>query len=366
MKRSASPSRDCDQLNLRDRSCAELISVIIPTFNRAVLVCDALDAVAAQTWAPVEIIVVDDGSTDHTATSLAAWQVAHPACVLRVVTQDNRGPSAARNAGVAAARGAFLYFLDSDDLIAPDALATLIPPLLAGPAPFSLAHIRNTDLAGKPCGNQAEGVSRQSTGRCFGSHWMTNAALYRRATFTGAGPFNEALGRGEDTDHLWRVLTVAGPGVLIDTYIGSRRIHGQGHLCIGRTARQCARDDIATVNRFLDWAERNGRKNDLLCRSVFLRAAIAAVRAGHARDWDCHAGAVALLDRADQRAPGPRWMLTTIVRLRSRVIHVPLAAAIMILKWLRNSWTARPRLTAHRRTAAPSASALAPTLGAEA
>ncbi len=366
MEIQRAPVRDSDRLDARELDSANLVSVIIPTFNRAKLVRDALDSIAVQSWDHLEIIVVDDGSTDRTSASLDAWRAAHPQIAVRVLRQTNRGPSAARNAGVETARGDFFYFLDSDDLVEPHALSTLIAPLLAGRAPFSLAHIRNTDLAGRFCGDQAEGVSRQSTVSCFGSHWMTNAALYRRATFAAAGPFNEALGRGEDTEHLWRVLNVAGPGVLIDTYIGDRRIHGQNHLCIGRSPRQCARDDIVTVARFLDWAERNGRKSDLLCRSVFLRAVIAAVRAGHARDWDCHAGAVELLDRADQRAPRPRWMLTTIVRLRWRIVHVPLMAAIAGLKWLRNTWRSHRRPPAHRRAAAPRFPPAARRLGTEA
>lgn len=87
-----------------------LISTIIPTYNRASLVCDAIESVRQQTYSSVEIIVVDDGSTDDTQARLRKYGDS-----VRVIVQDNAGPSAARNRGIEAARGDFVAFLDSDD-----------------------------------------------------------------------------------------------------------------------------------------------------------------------------------------------------------------------------------------------------------
>lgn len=88
----------------------ESVSVIIPTYNRAHTLERALRSVLAQSRAPVEIIVVDDGSTDGTAGII--WEK-FPS--VRYVRQDNRGPSAARNRGIGQAKGPWLAFLDSDD-----------------------------------------------------------------------------------------------------------------------------------------------------------------------------------------------------------------------------------------------------------
>ena len=89
----------------------EQVSVIIPTYNRAAWICDAVDSVLAQDFRPFEIIVVDDGSTDDTAERLKGYGS-------RIITlaQPNRGVSAARNAGIHGSRGEFIAFLDSDDL----------------------------------------------------------------------------------------------------------------------------------------------------------------------------------------------------------------------------------------------------------
>ncbi len=93
----------------------ERVSAVVPTYQRAHLIADALDSVAGQTWRPFEIVVVDDGSTDGTKDAVAAWAAAHPDIPVRFLWQENAGGNAARNAGIAAARGAFVAFLDSDD-----------------------------------------------------------------------------------------------------------------------------------------------------------------------------------------------------------------------------------------------------------
>jgi glycosyltransferase involved in cell wall biosynthesis len=90
------------------------ISVIIPTFNRAHVLRDAIDSALAQSLSPLEIIVIDDGSTDATPELLAEYGDR-----VRVVRQTNQGVAAARNAGIAAARGDLLALLDSDDVWMP-------------------------------------------------------------------------------------------------------------------------------------------------------------------------------------------------------------------------------------------------------
>jgi glycosyltransferase involved in cell wall biosynthesis len=310
-----------------------LISVIIPTFNRAAFVTDALNSIAAQTWSALEIVVVDDGSTDCTAGVVDAWARSHPGLDVRLLRQPNRGVSAARNTGSAAARGAFLYFLDSDDLIHPHALETLVRPLLESDAPFSLAHIRNVDLAGKPTGDQSEGISRQSD-NLFASHWMTHAALYRRSTLAAAGAFDEQLRRAEDTQHQWRVAAVAGRGLVIDRYIGQRRIHDRGHLCVGRTSSEGARDDLAAVRHFLEWADA-GPLKATAAQAPRLRLIIAAVRAGANRDWGVHSEALSLLRRFGGMQTKTCQIALDVLGWRSPLIHAPLMFAVEVAKWVR-------------------------------
>lgn len=93
-------------------------SVIIPTYDRAAMVCEAIDSVLAQSLPDVEVIVVDDGSTDGTADMLSRRYGDR----IRYLYQENQGRSVARNRGIRAARGDYLVFLDSDDRLLPRAL----------------------------------------------------------------------------------------------------------------------------------------------------------------------------------------------------------------------------------------------------
>jgi glycosyltransferase involved in cell wall biosynthesis len=310
-----------------------MISVIIPTFNRSEFVIDALNSVANQSWSAIEIIVVDDGSTDDTVALVEQWVRSRPAVTVWLLRQPNRGVSAARNAGAAVARGEFLYFLDSDDLIHPQALETLAAPLLQGAAPYSLGHIHNVDLLGNPIGDLSEGISKQSD-KHFASHWMTHASLYRRSTFTAVGPFDEGLLRGEDTEHHWRVVAIAGPGVLVNKYIGQRRIHNRGHLYIGRTATEGARDDLAAVRHFLEWADR-GPLNPRGCQAPAIRLIVTAIRAGARRDWISHGEALSLIRRFGGRPTRASSIALRILNWRSPVIHSALAFLGEGAKWAR-------------------------------
>lgn len=106
-----------------------VVSVIIPSYNSAAFLRDAVDSVLAQTRPPDEIIVVDDGSQDDTAQICAAW-----AGRVRYIRQENRGASAARNTGIAAAVGDWLAFLDADDLWDEEKLELQLAALVQNPA----------------------------------------------------------------------------------------------------------------------------------------------------------------------------------------------------------------------------------------
>ena len=107
-----------------------LASIIVPAFNVAKTLPATLDALLAQTFADVEIIVVNDGSTDATAAVLRDYE---GRANLNVITQRNRGLAGARNTGIAAARGEFIGFCDADDLWLPEKLERHVAHLQATP-----------------------------------------------------------------------------------------------------------------------------------------------------------------------------------------------------------------------------------------
>jgi lipopolysaccharide transport system permease protein len=122
-----------------------LVSVVIPSYNYARFLGDAIESVIRQVYDRVEIVVVDDGSTDDTAAVVARYPD------VKYVRQENQGLGAARNAGIRHATGEFVVFLDADDRLLPDALAAGVDSLRDHPdAAFTWGRFRYVDSGGSP------------------------------------------------------------------------------------------------------------------------------------------------------------------------------------------------------------------------
>jgi len=129
-----------------------LVTAAIPTYNRAHLLPGALESVFAQTFREVEVLVVDDGSTDETPTVLARYGER-----IRVVRQENQGRSAARSRAVLEARSPYLSFLDSDDEWLPEKLERQVPVLEADPSVGMVhGHVDVIDEEGQPLERETE------------------------------------------------------------------------------------------------------------------------------------------------------------------------------------------------------------------
>jgi len=182
------------------RGSPPAVSVIIPTYNRAGCLREAVDSVLAQDFKGFELIVVDDGSTDETPQLLRAYGDS-----LRIRRQENRGVSAARNAGIAASRGALIAFLDSDDLWLPGKLAHQVEFFKAhGDALICQTEeiwVRNGRRVnpGKRHRKRGGMIFAPSLDLCLVS---PSAVMVRRELFQRVGFFDESLPACEDYD-LW-------------------------------------------------------------------------------------------------------------------------------------------------------------------
>jgi glycosyltransferase involved in cell wall biosynthesis len=180
------------------------VSVIIPTYNRAVLVREAVTSVLAQTYRDFEVLVVDDGSTDDTTAALAGYQEIQ---VHR--HRRRRGVAAARNTGLAAARGEWLAFLDSDDLWLPDKLARQMAHLENQPdllvSQTDETWVRRGVRVNQPLSHRKVGgwIFMPSLARCLVS---PSAVILHRRLLEAHGGFDETLPAAEDYD-LWLRLT---------------------------------------------------------------------------------------------------------------------------------------------------------------
>lgn len=194
--------------------CSEIVTIVLPTYNRCRLVCRAIDSVLEQTYQAYELIVVDDGSSDATADRLADYGDR-----VTVIKQANRGVSAARNAGIQAASGEFIALLDSDDVWLPQKLERQIAFFRTCPQAMICQTeeiwIRNGKRVnpGKRHKKHSGMIFEKTLPLCLVS---PSAVMLRKSLVDEVGLFDESLPACEDYD-LWLRISWKYPVHLIDT-----------------------------------------------------------------------------------------------------------------------------------------------------
>jgi glycosyltransferase involved in cell wall biosynthesis len=225
------------------------VSVVVPTYNRADLLREAIDSVLLQTFGDFELLVVDDGSTDHTRDVVAA--VEDRRC--RYLARAHRGIGAALNAGLQAARGRYFARLDSDDVWLPEMLETLVNVMDAAPElGFAYGRGRVILADGTPLDHL------QGTTPRYPDHpWRSivyddctcNVALLARSECLGeVGGFDEELIAHEDWD-MWLRVTARHPFRFVDRELVLIRRHG-GNLTALRS--ELVEDVLSTRTAPLD------------------------------------------------------------------------------------------------------------------
>jgi glycosyltransferase involved in cell wall biosynthesis len=184
-----------------------LVSVVIPAFNSSEYILEAIDSVLTQTYSHIEVIVVDDGSTDDTAEKLHRLIEAEK---IRYTFQPNQGLAAARNTGIGLAKGKYLQFLDADDLISPAKIEKQVRRLESFPDTtvcgtdfrcFETANASN--LFG---GDSFKGAfPLRSVERLFEFETVIHRWLFPTALVRAAGGFEKNLPATEDWLLLWKL-----------------------------------------------------------------------------------------------------------------------------------------------------------------
>jgi len=202
------------------------VSAIIPAWNATETIGRAIDSILAQTWGEVEIVVVDDGSTDGTAQLIARD---YPQ--VKLIIQENSGPCVARNKGAFASSGELLAFLDSDDEWTPDKLEVQVAAMQAHPEIDILGtngwrtvgEMRHTAMPPWPAGRE---LMRATIADVFSErHPMANSIVVKREVFEALGGFDAEQERFEDLDFMCRAMDEGYEvwGLDTPTYIAHRR-----------------------------------------------------------------------------------------------------------------------------------------------
>ncbi len=238
------------------------VSVVIPTYNSGHLVTEAVESVLAQTVAPAEVIVVDDGSADDTPERVACYGGR-----VRYVRQKNQGVSAARNRGLDEARGEFVAFLDADDVWHPSkcelqlrAFARFPELAMVGAQPFdwparTFPALDGTDLPRLTRVGWHDLVEK--------NYLTTSSVVVRRVALDRAGRFDTALQGPEDRD-LWLRVAEAGAVANLELpLVGYRDVPGS----VSKQAERCE----ASMLRILHKLDAKGalRRRWLLRRKAY-------------------------------------------------------------------------------------------------
>jgi glycosyltransferase involved in cell wall biosynthesis len=193
-----------------------LVSVIIPVYNGERYLVEAVESVQQQGYQPLEIIIVDDGSTDSTASIATSFQGD-----VRYVHQPNGGPAAARNRGLKLARGDVIAFLDADDLWAPNKLSVQVDCLLKHPhIGYTLARRRDFLEPGtdRPSWLRKELLLKDHVG-------FLPTLVARRRVFEQVGVFDPRYRIGEDVDWFARAKDAGIPMMVVPEILLYRRVH---------------------------------------------------------------------------------------------------------------------------------------------
>ena len=342
-----------------------LVSVVIPSYNRAYIVGQAIESVLRQTYSNVEVVVIDDGSTDDTASVVKAFDER-----VRYIYQPNAGIAVARNSGIAAARGEFVAFLDSDDVWLPWKLEAQMAVLRQRPEvgmiwtdmtavtesgdvveaeylrTFYRASFKHTRLericepAGMlrsffPGAPKVAASHPVYTGEIFSHMFMgnvvhTSTVVVRREWARRVGGFDlEMRPAGEDYDFHFRI-TRCGPVAFIDAPSILYRVNAADQVTAPHVVVHIARGNLKTVTRTL----RNDGASIRLPRRL-IRERVAEsyawlgtelLKTGDRRDAARHLWRSLLLRPAQPTTAAtlvfcflPSSVLTTAARLRRRL-----------------------------------------------
>lgn len=238
-----------------------LVSTIIPVFNRSAMLREAVASVLSQTWRPIEIIIVDDGSSDDTVHVAQDLQSQHPE-IAHVLRQKNAGPGVARQAGLEVAQGEFIQFLDSDDLLLPDKFERQINGLRGD---------TDADISYGKTYTQENGVRLAVASLRTGEKhrklfpalleeplWPTLTPLYRHVFLKKVGPWP-----GKKNLEDWEYDAQAGALNVslhyVDEFVAETRNHGGDRLChLWIINADVMRDRVSAYVSVLSYARRAG------------------------------------------------------------------------------------------------------------
>jgi glycosyltransferase involved in cell wall biosynthesis/GT2 family glycosyltransferase len=246
---------DSEVLFARDRMAAAQVCVIVPVFNYADYVTEALQSVADQTLELLDLVVVEDCSPDDSGAMVLDWVRAHEERFNRIRVlrhRENAGLGFARNSGFAAAETPFVLPLDADNRLRPKACETLLEALSGGMAAFAYPRIQKFGDSSEVVGEEGYSVLRLQPG-----NYIDAMALVRKSAWAAAGGYDHVKHGWEDFDFWARIAERGLFGVNVAEILADYRVHDRSMLHTAtdkRDNREALAADILRRHPWLDLA----------------------------------------------------------------------------------------------------------------
>ena len=293
-----------------------LVSTIIPVYNRGVMLREAVDSVLAQSWRPIEIIIVDDGSTDDTPQVMAELRARDPD-IVRLHRQENSGPGTARQAGLEIAQGEFVQFLDSDDLLLPEKFTLQVAGLRADPAAdiaYGKTHTRDFGVRlAEPAQHTGERHRQLFPALLHEPLWPTLTPLYRRGIMAAVGPWPQAR-QLEDWIYDAQAAALGVQLHYCDAYVAETRNHGELRLChLWKSDAGAMRERCLAYVQVFELAQRAGISRETPEMQQFVRSLFWMARNAASHGLEPEARQLFLLARSNSLAVGWDYRLFALL-----------------------------------------------------
>lgn len=232
-----------------------LVTTIIPVYNRPAQLREAVASVLAQDYRPIEVIIVDDGSTDGATQEVARELAAANLGVVRPAVQANAGPGAAREHGRQLAQGEFIQYLDSDDLLLPGKFTVQVAALRAHPeadVAYGITYMRDAGghLMETPHKDTGKAVNTMFPAFLNSRWWETATPLYRASVCAKAGPWT-TLSLEEDWEYDCRIAALGGKLVWCPVPVSEHRDHSGDRLSRGTALDPCRQKQRAAAQSLI-------------------------------------------------------------------------------------------------------------------
>ncbi len=304
-------------------SSSNLVSIIIPCYNAAPWIGEAIESCLKQTYQPIEIIVIDDGSTDESLSVIRSFgeQITYE-------TEPNRGGSHARNRGFALSRGEYVLFLDADDLIAPDTIKALVTAIKDETNVIAVCDMRRLVKQGDEWKIlETSGLKELPGGDDLRrvvvfSSYPVNSILHSRKVIEKVGGWDESLTILEDVDLLLRVLLSGVQVKFAERGVAYYRLHPPGVSTVSTRFSKTSLDSTIRVAEKLERGLLNtGKLGDYAIElgRMYYGIAQQCFALNYERGWECERRAKRLAgSKAITGTPIHRF-LCMVIGLRNKV-----------------------------------------------